>query len=94
MKTKGKWVEIENVILKAGDRAPQVPDDTQKVPYVLRVSGFLQGNQNAKPGDSVSVITLIGRTLSGKLINLNPGYHHTFGDTVPELLDIGLGDES
>ena len=26
---KGDWVQIENIVLPAGQRAPQVPEDTQ-----------------------------------------------------------------
>ena len=39
--SKGAWVEIEQIVLKPEERAPSLPEDTQKVPYVLHVSGFL-----------------------------------------------------
>lgn len=85
----GTWVEIEQVILTPAQRAPSVPDDTRATPYVRRISGFL-----AAPvaiGGEATIRTMIGRTLSGTLRVVNPSYSHSFGETVPELLDIGLG---
>jgi hypothetical protein len=84
----GSWVEIESVVLRPEERAPQIPDDTKAVPYVLRVSGFLQSN--AQMGTEVKIKTLIGRTLSGRLMAVNPSYTHSFGSTVQELLHIGI----
>ena len=85
----GTWVEIEKVLLTPAERAPQVPDDTRATPYLLRLSGFLL--QEAEIGASCSIKTLIGREDSGTLKVVNPGYAHSFGTTVPELIDIGLG---
>jgi hypothetical protein len=84
---KGKWVEIEQTILTPAERAPQVPDDTRATPYLLHVSGFLQNE--AVMGEDATVLTLIGRRLSGRLVNANPAYTHSFGTTVEELLLIG-----
>jgi hypothetical protein len=39
---KGTWVEIEQVVLQPAERSASLPEDTKKVPYILRVSGFLQ----------------------------------------------------
>ena len=50
---KGTWVEIERVLLKPEERAPNLPEDTRKCPYVLRVSGFLQ--DDASVGDEVTI---------------------------------------
>lgn len=85
---RGEWVEVEKVILTVAQRAPQIPEDTRATPYVLNVSGFLEDDE-ASIGDEVTVKTLIGRRLRGKLIRLNPHYEHSFGETVPELLTIG-----
>jgi 2-amino-4-ketopentanoate thiolase alpha subunit len=85
---KGTWVEIEQVVLEPAERAPTLPADTREVPYVMRVSGFLISD--AAVGEMVRVRTLIGRELSGTLTIVNPSYEHSFGETVPELLDIGL----
>ncbi|MGR8952181.1 MAG: 2-amino-4-ketopentanoate thiolase, partial [Gammaproteobacteria bacterium] len=38
---KGVWVEIHDIVLEAGERAPQVPEDTAKVPLEMCVKGFL-----------------------------------------------------
>jgi hypothetical protein len=89
--TQGTWVEIEQVVLKPEQRVQTLPVETRSVPYLLRVSGFLQ--QDAELGQEVQVRTIIGRTLSGKLISVNPGYRHSFGETVPELLRIGTDQE-
>lgn len=85
---KGTWVEIESVILTPSERAPGIPEDTARTPYVLRLSGFLEAE--AEVGQEVSVRSLIGRTHRGVLRVVNPSYGHSFGATVPELLAIGL----
>ncbi len=84
---EGSWVQVHRVILPAGQRAPQVPEETQRVPLELRAKGFLLGE--ARMGDEVTVRTIIGRELSGTLVAVNPPYGHDFGAPVPELLTIG-----
>lgn len=86
--SRGTWVQIEQIVLDPAERAPTLPEDTRRVPYVLRVSGFLL--EDAGIGDEARIRTLIGRELSGALTTVNPGYSHSFGETVPELLDIGI----
>jgi len=83
----GTWVEIEQVILTPEQRAPSLPEDTRKVPYVMRVSGFLL--EPAELGGDSRIRTIIGREMSGVLKTVNPSYSHSFGSTVPELLKIG-----
>lgn len=85
---KGTWVEIESVVLPPGERAPGLPEDTARTPYLLRLSGFL--TEEAEVGQEVAVTSLIGRTHRGVLKSVNPSYEHSFGATVPELLHIGL----
>lgn len=84
---KDTWVEIHTVVLKASDRAPQVPEDTREVPLEMRVKGFLLAP--AAIGDDVEIETRSGRHLSGKLAEVNPAYTHSFGAPIPELLSIG-----
>ncbi len=84
---KGTWVEVEQIVLTPDQRASTLPEDTKKVPYMMRVSGFLE--IDAEMGQEVEIRTIIGRVLNGKLVTLNPSYMHTFGNTVPELLKIG-----
>lgn len=87
----GTWVEIERVVLKPEERAQSLPEDTKQVPYMLRVSGFLQ--QDASLGEEVRICTIIGRELQGILRKVNPSYSHNFGALVPELLTIGTEKE-
>jgi hypothetical protein len=84
---KGTWVEIVQVILRPEERASSLPEDTKKVPYTLRVSGFLM--QDRSLGETALIRTIIGRELTGTLVTVNPSYSHSFGTTVPELLTIG-----
>ena len=83
----GTWVEIHSIVLAAGERAPQVPADTQGVPLEMRVKGFLAAP--AALGDAASIVTAAGRSLSGTLVAVNPAYSHGFGPPVPELSSIG-----
>jgi hypothetical protein len=88
---KGIWVEIEQVVLPPEQRVQTLPEETRGVPYLLRVSGFLQ--QASEIGQDAQVKTIIGRILTGKLKLVNPGYLHSFGETIPELLRIGTDQE-
>jgi 2-amino-4-ketopentanoate thiolase alpha subunit len=88
--TRGTWVQIEQVLLAPAERAPTLPEDTRQVPYVLRVSGFLL--EDAELDQEARVRTLIGRELSGALRTVNPSYTHSFGETVPELLEIAINE--
>lgn len=85
---KGEWVQIYSIVLKPEERAPQLPEDTKKVPLELRVKGFLL--EDARIGDEVTIETVIGRRVSGKLEKVNPRYEHDFGNPIPELLRIGI----
>jgi 2-amino-4-ketopentanoate thiolase alpha subunit len=89
---KGTWVEIERVLLKPEERAPNLPEDTRACPYVLRVSGFLQ--EDAELGAEVKVRSIIGNEHAGILRVVNPSYGHSFGPIVPELLTIGTGERA
>ena len=84
---KGTWVEIHNVALQANERAPQVPEDTRRVPLEMRVKGFLLAP--AAIGEDTEIETLSGRHLRGRLAEVNPAYTHSFGSPVPELSPIG-----
>ncbi len=75
----GTWVEIEQVVLTPEQRAPTLPEDTKRVPYVLRVSGFLI--EPAELGGPARIRTIIGRELSGVLKTVNPSYSHSFGNS-------------
>lgn len=85
---KGDFVQIHKVILEPGARAPQVPEDTKKVPLEMKVKGFLEDDE-AVLGQEVTVKTVIGRRITGKLIANNPRYTHDFASLQPELLTVG-----
>ena len=84
---KGTWVEIHNIILTAGQRAAQIPDDTREVPLEMRAKGFL-----AAPGvigENVEILTAAGRRIRGTLAAANPAYTHGFGPPIREIVPIG-----
>lgn len=83
----GRWVEIEQMVLKPAERAPQVPADTACVPLKLRTKGWLMAH--ADLGEQVEISTVIGRRLQGTLIRVDPAYTHDFGRPVAELLPVG-----
>ncbi len=87
MAKKGDWVLTHTIVLTPDQRAPQVPEDTHRVPLEMWVKGRLTAN--AEIGEQVTVITRTGREVSGKLLEVNPCYRHDYGDFVPELLEIG-----
>lgn len=81
------WVEIQQILLAAGERAPQVPPDTQGVSLEMRVKGFLA--EPALLGEEAEIVTPAGRRLQGTLVEINPAYTHGFGQPIPELSRIG-----
>lgn len=89
---KGTWVEIKRTVLEPEERATNLPEDTKKTPYVLRMSGFLTAD--AELGELVTIRSLIGREHEGILVTVNPGYSHSFGITMSELLHIGIDEEA
>lgn len=84
---KGDWVMVHNIVLTPEQRAPQVPDDTKKVPLEMWVKGYAQAA--AKKGEEVEIETITGRKVTGTLVEVGPTYAHSFGNHVPELLKIG-----
>ncbi|MDH3659588.1 MAG: 2-amino-4-oxopentanoate thiolase subunit OrtA [Alphaproteobacteria bacterium] len=84
---KGTWVEILGVVLPAGERAPQAPEDTANVPLEMRVKGFLV--ESAELGSEAEITTTTGRRQRGAVMTANPPYDHGFGEPLPELLEIG-----
>jgi hypothetical protein len=85
---QGDWVQIHDVVLPPGRRAPQVPEDTQQVPLEMWLKGFLN-EPEADIGQEVTITTVIGRRVSGTLVAVSPAYPHNFGQPVPELLTLG-----
>ena len=85
---KGDWVRIHSIIFTPDQRAPQVPEDTKKVPLEMWVKGFC--DRDANMGDEVEVTTIVGRKEKGVIVEINPVYRHSFGNYVPEIMQIGI----
>ena len=83
----GDWVEIENVLLEPADRSANLPEDTAAQPLRMWVKGFAR--TQAALGDEIEIETMTGRTVTGRLSEVNPGYTHTFGRPAPELTHVG-----
>lgn len=83
----GDWVEVERVLLEPGERAAGLPPETASKPLKMWVKGFAQGA--AAVGEDVTVETMSGRLVSGRLSAVEPGYFHTFGRPIPELARVG-----
>ncbi len=85
---QGQWVRLHIVAMTPEERAAHLPEDTKSVPLEMWVKGYLLDEQ-AAIGEQASVRTRTGRTISGTLVEINPSYSHSFGETVPELLHVG-----
>jgi hypothetical protein len=83
----GEWVEVERVLLEPTDRSGALPEDTASQPLMTWVKGFALAP--AEMGAECSVTTMTGRTVTGALSAINPGYFHTFGQPIPELVHVG-----
>ncbi|PNR96449.1 2-amino-4-oxopentanoate thiolase subunit OrtA [Petrotoga olearia] len=84
---KGDWVQIHYIALNPEERVSHLPEDTKKVPFEVRIKGFLE-DEKAEIGDIVTIKTPIGRIVKGKLEKVNPRYEHNFGEPIPELLKV------
>jgi len=85
--TAGEWVEVERVLLDPADRSAALPPETAERPMLVWVSGF--ANAEGEMGDEVTVETMTGRLVTGRLSAINPGFFHTFGNPIPELVGVG-----
>ena len=84
---KGTWVEIEEIVLLPEDRAVNIPDETKKTP----IKSWVRGNclSDCELENDVQVETNIGRIAKGKVVDIEPGYYHTYGKYVEEISKIG-----
>ena len=87
MAKKGDWVRIHNIVLKAENRTAKIPADTQKCDLEMWVKGSLI-EDSTQIGDIVSVETSTGRIQKGVLLEENPHYTHSYGNFVPEIIEI------
>ena len=83
----GDWVEVERVLLEPAERSSNLPPETASQPLLTWVKGFAAAD--AALGEEVTVETMTGRRVSGRLSAINPGYFHTFGQPIPELTHVG-----
>ena len=83
----GDWVEVERVLLEPADRSTNLPSETAEKPLVMWIKGFAQAA--GAVGQAMTIETMTGRLVEGKLSAVNPGYFHTFGDPIPELTHVG-----
>ena len=83
----GEWVEVEGVLLEPSERSSNLPPDTAEKPLLTWVKGFARNE--APVGGEVTVDTMTGRAVRGRLSAINPGYFHTFGQPIPELTHVG-----
>jgi 2-amino-4-ketopentanoate thiolase alpha subunit len=83
----GDWVEVEYVLLEPADRAANLPPETASKPLLVWIKGF--ACSESPMGEQVTVTTMTGRSVTGKLTDVNPGYFHTFGRPMPELVHVG-----
>jgi hypothetical protein len=84
---KGTWVEIEEIVLTPEERSQAIPEETKKTPLKC----WIRGNclSDCEIGQEVKVETNVGRTAKGTVVEVEPGYHHSFGKYVAELGHIG-----
>lgn len=82
----GDRVEIRDVVLAPGQRAPQVPEDTRRVPLERSVRGVAL--EPGRIGEQIRIRTAAGRELGGTLVAVNPPYTHGYGAPAPELAPI------
>ncbi|MTK14072.1 MAG: 2-amino-4-ketopentanoate thiolase [Clostridiaceae bacterium] len=84
---KGTWVEIEETVLTPKERSKSIPEETKQTPLKC----WIRGNclQNCEIGGEVEVETNVGRIARGKVVEVEPGYDHSFGKYVQELSYVG-----
>ena len=83
---KGTYVRIRRTLLKPEERSENLPKETKNVPYKMWVKGYLL--DEADLFDIVSIRTITGRIETGRLKEVKPPYKHSYGDFVPEILEL------
>lgn len=84
----GDWVEVERVLLEPADRSKNLPPETAEKPLRMWIKGFAQAE--GAVGEAQTIETMTGRLVEGTLSTVNPGYFHTFGNPIPELVHVGV----
>ncbi len=83
----GRWVRVHRIELAASERAASIPDDTAEVPFESWINGWLL--EEAVIGERSRIRTATGRALEGELVEVDPGYQHSFGSAPPALQRAG-----
>ncbi|WP_315116050.1 2-amino-4-oxopentanoate thiolase subunit OrtA [uncultured Clostridium sp.] len=84
---KGTWVEIEEIVLTPEDRSQSIPEETR----IISLKCWTRGNclSDCEVGSEVQVETIVGRIVKGEVVEVEPGYYHSFGRYVKEVEYIG-----
>ena len=84
---KGTWVEVEEIVLLSEDRSAAIPEETKKTPLKCWIRGKCLND--CEVGTKVQVETNVGRIATGIVVEVEPGYYHTYGKYVEEISNIG-----
>lgn len=87
MISKGTWVEVEEIVLTPENRAQNIPEETKITPLKAWIRGYCL--ENCELGDTVEVKTNVGRSVKGTVVDVEPGYYHTYGKYVKEISHVG-----
>jgi uncharacterized protein (DUF2252 family) len=82
-----EWVEVERVLLTPEERSSNLPPETAEKPLMVWVKGYAKSA--AALGEEVTVETMTGRLVTGRLSDVLPGYTHTFGRPPAAITHIG-----
>jgi hypothetical protein len=80
------YVEIYRIILPSEERSPNLPIETKRVPYEMRLRGKLL--KAASIGDWVEIETATRRIERGILVSVHPFFSHHLGHYVPIMTSI------
>jgi hypothetical protein len=83
---KGTYVRIRQTVLQPNERPDSLPEETKQVPFKIWVKGYLE--EDADLFDIVTIQTVDGRFVTGRLKEVHPPYRHTYGDFVSEILPL------
>ncbi len=83
---KQTYVMIKKTVLSKEERATNIPNDTKKCEFMMKVKGYL--TSKAIINDEVTIMTDTKRLVKGTLIEVHPSYTHAFGNYVEEVQKI------
>jgi 2-amino-4-ketopentanoate thiolase alpha subunit len=83
----GRFVRVHRIELAASERAAGIPEDTAEVPFESWINGWLV--DEAMIGERSRIRTATDRVIEGELVELDPGYRHSFGSSPAALQRAG-----